>query len=70
MLTEYEPYYHAWRPSWSPDGTRIAFWAYKGFAEGPEKSYEIYVMDADGSNEVNLTNYAGYDVTPTWSPGQ
>jgi len=70
MLTEYEPYYHAWRPSWSPDGTRIAFWAYKGFAEGPEMSYEIYVMDADGSNEVNLTNYAGYDVTPAWSPAQ
>jgi Tol biopolymer transport system component len=27
-------------------------------------------MDADGSNEVNLTNHPGYDVNPTWSPGQ
>jgi TolB protein len=69
-LTTTGQYTHVHRPTWSPDGSRIAFWAYKGFAEGTEKGYEIYVMDADGSNQENLTNDPGYDVNPTWSPGQ
>jgi Tol biopolymer transport system component len=67
-LTEANQYTHVNRPAWSPDGARIAFWAYKGFAEVPELGYEVYVMDADGSNPVNLTNHPGYDVFPAWSP--
>ena len=31
-------------------------------------SSEIYVMDADGSNAVNLTNNATDDYQPAWSP--
>ena len=29
---------------------------------------EIYVMDADGGNQVNLTNHPAYDSQPDWSP--
>ena len=29
---------------------------------------EIYVMDADGSNPVRLTNNAALDLSPVWSP--
>jgi TolB protein len=29
---------------------------------------EIYVMDADGSNLINLTNHPGPDRSPVWSP--
>ncbi len=29
---------------------------------------EIYVMDADGSNQTNLTNSPGDDAHPSWSP--
>ncbi|MDE0300676.1 MAG: translocation protein TolB [Candidatus Poribacteria bacterium] len=29
---------------------------------------EIYVMDADGGNQENLTNHLAYDVDPDWSP--
>ena len=29
---------------------------------------EIYVMDADGGNQVNLTNHTAYDGHPDWSP--
>ncbi len=29
---------------------------------------EIYVMDADGGNQVNLTNHPAYDGIPDWSP--
>ena len=29
---------------------------------------EIYVMDADGGNQENLTNHPAYDLEPDWSP--
>ena len=29
---------------------------------------EIYVMDADGSGQTNLTNNPAYDGYPAWSP--
>jgi Tol biopolymer transport system component len=49
-------------PSWSPDGTRIAFTSRRGHA------VDIYVMDADGSNPVNLTQHPAFDSSPSWSP--
>ena len=49
-------------PSWSPDGTKIAFSASSG------GNNEIYVMNADGSNHTNITNDLGYDSEPSWSP--
>ena len=29
---------------------------------------DIYVMDINGHNEVNLTNHPADDLSPTWSP--
>src|SRR5204863_947599 len=29
---------------------------------------EIYTMNADGTNQVDLTNSPGYDADPAWSP--
>ena len=29
---------------------------------------EIYVMDADGTNQVRLTNNSGLDDHPSWPP--
>jgi len=29
---------------------------------------DIFVMNADGSNQVNLTRYSENDTKPTWSP--
>ena len=49
-------------PQWSPDGSRIAFFAWDGSNSG------IYVMNADGSGLRNLTNKAAYEVPPHWSP--
>ena len=37
------------------------------YTSGPSGNSEIYVMDADGSNPVNLTNDAS-DSNPSWSP--
>jgi PKD repeat protein len=44
-------------PEWSPDGTKIAF----------ESNYMIYVMNADGSDQICLTpGIEAWD--PLWSP--
>ena len=47
---------------WSPDGTKIAFVRFYGGAG------EIFVMNADGSGQTNLTNDPANDGDPTWSP--
>nr|NQU91231.1 hypothetical protein [Bacteroidota bacterium] len=33
-----------------------------------EGNFEIYMMTSDGSNPVNLSNNAAFDVCPAWSP--
>ncbi|MEW6215632.1 MAG: chitobiase/beta-hexosaminidase C-terminal domain-containing protein, partial [Nitrospirota bacterium] len=48
--------------AFSPDGSKIAFSSYR------DGNYEIYVMDADGTGQTNLTNNPGIDVWPAWSP--
>ena len=57
-------------PSWSPDGKRIAFISdrdgHVNIRDSP--NYEIYVMDADGGNQLNLTNDPHNDKSPSWSP--
>ncbi len=50
------------RPTWSPDGTKIAFESYR------DGQAEIYVMDKNGQNVVRLTNNSGFDGMPSWSP--
>jgi Tol biopolymer transport system component len=42
-------------PVWSPDGTKIAF------ASSRDGSYDVYVMNADGSNVTRLTTNAAED---------
>ena len=38
------------------------------FMSGRDGNFEIYVMNADGSGQTNLTNNAGQDLYPVWSP--
>ena len=47
-------------PRFSPDGTVIAF------ASNPLGNFDIFVMNADGSSQVQLTNDAADDATPRW----
>ncbi|MEX1264843.1 MAG: hypothetical protein WEE66_13090 [Actinomycetota bacterium] len=54
-----------YNPSWSPDGTRIAF----THTDGPMDS-DIFVMDADGSNTTRLTDGGEGDTNlgAVWAP--
>lgn len=45
-------------PAWSPDGSRIAFM----------RDNDIWVMDPDGSDPVQLTFEGAYNNFPSWSP--
>ena len=38
------------------------------FASHRDGNPEIYVMDADGNNQRNLTNHLDKDFQPSWSP--
>jgi dipeptidyl aminopeptidase/acylaminoacyl peptidase len=55
-------------PSWSPDGQRIAFARDEGWDDRDESLSAIYVMDADGSNLIRLSQRDSYDREPAWSP--
>jgi Tol biopolymer transport system component len=55
---------YATHPSWSPDGSRIAFENYDP-AVGESR---VYVMDADGSNVRQIPSAAGPNYWPEWSP--
>ena len=56
-------------PRWSPDGRQLAFVSNR--SEDPDRNdnSDIFVMDAvKGSSIKKLTNWAGADRNPNWSP--
>ena len=54
------------QPSWSPDGTKIAFIRLVSTQSG--SAGQIFVMDSDGNNLQQVTNTTDDDLSPSWSP--
>jgi Tol biopolymer transport system component len=49
-------------PKWSPDGSKIAF------SSERDSKLQIYVMNANGSEEIQLTFDKWINYSPVWSP--
>jgi len=52
-------------PHWSPDGRQIAFSRWRA---GEPRYAEVFVMAADGSAPIMLTDDTTLDAQPSWSP--
>jgi Tol biopolymer transport system component len=55
-------------PSWSPDGSQIAFESGRDNQMMTYVNHDIYVMSADGSNVRRLTDNGADEGSPHWSP--
>jgi D-alanyl-D-alanine carboxypeptidase len=51
-------------PAWSPDGRMIAF------LSSSDGNYDVYVMNADGSGQTNVTRSKADEGSLAWSPRQ
>ena len=60
--------------SWSPDGSKIAFASdrlvvpYKYTIDMMQDSYDIFTMNADGSDVKRITTDKYNDLSPSWAP--
>ena len=59
------PEMHNEDPQWSPDGRKLAF-----TRTAPRGNSEIYVMNADGSAQTNISQHRAEDVAPAWAPAR
>lgn len=50
-------------PRWSPDGSQVVYLSWSR-----EKSYDIYIMNDDGTNSQPLVASVASEKTPDWSP--
>lgn len=54
--------HHDQHPKWSPDGRRISFVSSRG------GNFDLYVMNADGSDVTRVTDHPANDFDPIWMP--
>jgi len=54
-------------PRWSPDGKRIAYVLSRADLERSAYDTDVWIVDADGRNDRQLTRARGADFRPRWS---
>jgi tricorn protease-like protein len=60
---------HSTQPTWSPDGSKIAYAGYFNVCSQTGGGGDIWVMNADGSGKVNIISDASKtERQPSWSP--
>ena len=52
-------------PSWSPDGSQMVF---RRLNRSESTGYDIWIMDSDGSDPVEVYARSGADRDPEWLP--
>lgn len=58
-------------PSWSPNGESIAYVKMEYFSDQDvieNPTWDIYVMDVDGTDQMQLTKDSASEIEPAWSP--
>jgi CSLREA domain-containing protein len=57
-------------PHWSPDGSQILFVSSRCTTQSPlcGGGESVFLMNADGTNQHNLTSAPIFDADPAWSP--
>lgn len=58
-------------PSWSPNGESIAYVKMEYFSDQDvieNPTWDIYVMDVDGTDQIQLTKDSASEIEPAWSP--
>ena len=51
---------------WSPNGEKIIFASNEGVDSRKRQNYDIWIMDADGTNRTQLTTNGSRDDSPHW----
>ena len=54
-------------PSWSPDGTKILFLSWQDY---PDNTLDIFVMDSNGTNLLELYDSGYHDADCSWTNSQ
>jgi Tol biopolymer transport system component len=68
LLTD-DTFQEVTQPSWSPDGTEIAFSGSHSGYHAPGKGYRaIFKIDVNSLEETRLTKGSDTETSPTWSP--
>jgi Tol biopolymer transport system component len=66
-VTDNDGCFREYFPRWSPDGSQLAYWRWREDEDGTTGT-AVFVIDADGTDERQLTEWEDFAGDPDWSP--